>query len=76
MLSVAPQASEQDSVEPRHDEASLSWDCAFCGRLRVFEGGRPFDFGRLDTCAACGSRIAAKPADRVALAALIDNHLL
>jgi hypothetical protein len=36
---------------------SLSWLCAFCGRVRIFEGGRPLKVAYLDTCATCGSLI-------------------
>jgi hypothetical protein len=63
-----------DQVFP--EEPSLSWLCAFCGKTRVYEGGRPLVFGHLDTCATCESRVAVEPADCAAVAAMIDRHLL
>lgn len=58
------------------NEPSMSWNCAFCEKLRIYEGGRPFDFGHLDTCTRCESRVAATLADRATVAAMIDKHLL
>jgi hypothetical protein len=72
---VKPEVSDlivTDAAEP-----SYSWLCQFfCGRLRVYEGGRPDLFGHLETCRICGSRVAVETADHTAVAAMIDKHLL
>jgi len=65
----------RDREQAPTEQQSLSWDCAFCSKLRIYEGGRPQGFSHLDTC-HCGSRVATTPHDRAAVAALIDQHLV
>jgi hypothetical protein len=57
---------------------TLSWNCVFanCGKLRIWEGGRPDPFSHLDTCSTCNSRVAVASADREAIRVLIAEHLL
>lgn len=75
-MTALPKPAELDSAQSICSEPSLSWHCAFCGHLRIYEGGRPFDFGHLDTCTQCGGRVATKPADREAMATIVDEHLI
>ena len=37
----------------------FSWLCPVCGKLRVFEGGRPLGTGHQDECPECGSALFA-----------------
>ena len=65
-------------------EATLAWLCPVCGKLRVFEGGRPTGLGHQDECEECGCRlavasevpaaVAARGAGRESLRALIDSN--
>lgn len=75
-MTLPRQPIEFGKAQPLPDEPSLSWLCAFCGKLRIYEGGRPGLFDHLDTCGTCGSRIATEPKDKAALIAMIDLHLL
>ena len=62
---------------PLQEASSLAWDCSFfCGKTRIWEGGRPWQFSHLDTCDKCGSRVAATASDKASIKALIDKHLL
>jgi len=36
------------------DPSALTWLCPVCGKLRVFEGGRPLGSGHHDECEECG----------------------
>lgn len=74
-MTISRERSDFDAAESLSNEISPSWLCG-CGKLQVFGGGRPFDFGSRDTCNVCESRVASKPADRAAVAAVIDKHLL
>lgn len=60
------------------DEPSLSWLCRFppCTRLRVYEGGRPLNLGRLEWCERCNCLTVVSADDQAAVIALIDQHLL
>src|SRR5579862_8597976 len=49
---------------PDRTEPSLSWPCAFCPKIRIWEGGRPDKFCHLDSCAACGYRVADTSDDK------------
>ena len=53
-------------------EATLSWLCPVCGKLRVFEGGRPLGPGHQDECQECGSALFA-PQSRAARIR-VSNH--
>ena len=65
-------------------EATLAWLCPVCGKLRVFEGGRPTGLGHQDECEECGCRlavaslvpaaVAGRGAGRESLRALIDRN--
>jgi predicted RNA-binding Zn-ribbon protein involved in translation (DUF1610 family) len=65
-------------------EATLAWLCPVCGKLRVFEGGRPSGLGHQDECEECGCRLAVaslvpaavarRGAGRESLRALIDSN--
>ncbi len=65
-------------------EATLAWLCPVCGKLRVFEGGRPTGLGHQDECEECGCRlavasevraaVAGRAAGRESLRALIDRN--
>ena len=61
---------------PRHGQPALSWVCAFCQRLRIFEGGHAGAFGHLDTCVSCGSRVAAAAVDQASVTHITGEHLL
>jgi hypothetical protein len=74
--STLPDGSGRHSDLPARQQHSLSWLCAFCGQLKIFEGGRPLELGRLDDCATRGDRIANKLDDQAAVSAMIDQHLL
>jgi hypothetical protein len=45
-------------TQPPVDVLALRWLCPICGKLRVFEGGRPM-FGDRDECQECGSALFA-----------------
>lgn len=36
-------------------DLALSWLCPVCGKVRVFEGGRPLGQGNQEECQKCGS---------------------
>jgi hypothetical protein len=57
------------------NEPSLGWLCAFCGMLRIWEGGRPKIADHCEWCAICGSLVVGAPKDQEAVAKLIDRHL-
>ena len=57
------------------NEPSLSWLCAFCGKLRIWEGGRPEIADHCKWCATCGSLVAVDAKDQEAVAKSIDRHL-
>jgi len=62
---AAPDSLSRPIKEPlTADEPALTWVCAFCGRLRVFEGKYPFGLSHQDYCDACGSPLAVSPVDR------------
>ncbi len=82
---ATPVAAPADGLEPPFaDPAALAWLCPSCGKLRVFEGGRPLGGGDPDDCWKCGSRLAVAPelqpavakaaADRYSVRALIDRY--
>ena len=66
------------------DPSALTWLCPVCGKLRVFEGGRPLSHDQHDDCPECGCRLAdldlaslAKCASaRSAVGASIGRYLL
>lgn len=75
LLALKPQSGQGE--EPVQEELSLSWECPFfCGKIRVWEGGRPWVFSHLDTCERCQSRVAVTPTEKASVKALIDRHLL
>jgi uncharacterized protein (DUF983 family) len=65
-------------------EATLAWLCPVCGKLRMFEGGRPSGLGHQDDCEECGCRlavasevpaaVATRGAGRGSVRALIDAN--
>jgi hypothetical protein len=57
------------------EEPSLSWDCRFCPRIRVYEGGRPGIAENCATCQTCGC-LTVGAEDLTTIAALIDLHLI
>jgi hypothetical protein len=70
----APLAAQSDASS--HDV--ISWNCAFCGRLRLSSYGRPFPYDPIATeCVTCGDLCArGNPSDaRKALAHVIAEHL-
>ena len=40
-------------------DPDFTWLCPVCGKLRVFEGGRPLGTGHQDECPECGSALFA-----------------
>ena len=70
---------ESDAAQVQPSAPSLSWLCAFCGRIRIYEGGSPTVFAHLDTCIACENRVAVSAEDRAthqaAIEAMIFKHL-
>ena len=40
-------------------DLDFTWVCPVCGKLRVFEGGRPLGTGHQDECPECGSALFA-----------------
>jgi predicted RNA-binding Zn-ribbon protein involved in translation (DUF1610 family) len=38
-------------------DLGFTWLCPVCGKLRVFEGGRPLGTGHQDECPECGSAL-------------------
>jgi len=68
---------QRDAVKPNTKSSDeVTWNCAFCGKLRVFEGGRPFSLSHLDTCGICGTRVAVPLDNHVSLRSSIANHLI
>jgi hypothetical protein len=65
---------DRDALSPT--QPSMCWGCAFCGKLRIWDGGRPDRFDHLGSCGACGSRVAIGPDEQVAVISMIDKHLL
>jgi len=75
------EATLRTAVGPteKSTDLTLSWDCAFCPKTRVYEGGCPLALS-LDECPTCGSKVAVSCADREALKAAtnaaIVKHLI
>ena len=40
-------------------DVDFTWVCPVCGKLGVFEGGRPLGTGHQDECPECGSALFA-----------------
>ncbi len=40
-------------------DLDFTWLCPVCGKLRIFEGGRPLGTGHQDECPECGSALFA-----------------
>jgi predicted RNA-binding Zn-ribbon protein involved in translation (DUF1610 family) len=74
-----------DLAAPAAEATALAWVCPFCGKQRVFDGGRPLGAAHQDECDRCGCRLAASSAELSAIAkfgalphgrrALIDMNL-
>ena len=59
---TAPRIEGVDRFGPFADESEpLAWRCPVCGKLRVFEGGRPTGADYCDDCPDCGCRLAVAP---------------
>ena len=54
-------------MEASAHEAVLAWVCPVCGKVRVFEGGRPFKSDQQGECQKCGSPlyVPQSPAEQI-----------
>jgi ribosomal protein S27E len=61
-----------------YDQRDLSWDCAFCGRLRVCPFATPYPRGStsLESCRICGDMFVDIDDERAAVVRAISQHLL
>jgi hypothetical protein len=81
MPATSPLLVEKD-VTPLHrkpcsaSEPSLSWLCAFCGKLRIWDGGRPGISDHCKWCSMCDSSVVFDSKYQEAIIAAIDQNLL
>jgi len=61
-------------TEPPADVLALNWLCPVCGKVRVFEGGRPM-FGDRDQCQECGSALLAPQSHAAPVSGSGESHL-